>query len=125
MVGIIHLLTLLVILPVAAPLTVVVDLPTAVGASLILASALLVKRLSEATQVSDGVAQASSPGQTVAGKKIPDGVMVFRIFGTFFFDAADKLEMSLRPAGQLPDVLICGCATCWHWTQLAWMRWRI
>ncbi len=87
-------------------LTVAVDLPTAVGASLILASALLVKRLSEATQVNDELAQASSPGQTVAGKKIPEGVMVFRIFGTFFFGAADKLETSLRRAGQLPDVLI-------------------
>ncbi len=87
-------------------LTVAVDLPTAVGASLILASALLVKRLSEATQVNDEVAQASSPGQTIAGKKIPEGVMVFRIFGAFFFGAADKLETSLRRAGQLPDVLI-------------------
>jgi SulP family sulfate permease len=87
-------------------LTVAVDLPTAVGASLILASALLVKRLSEATQVNDEVAQASSPGQNVADKKIPEGVMVFRIFGAFFFGAADKLETSLRRAGQLPDVLI-------------------
>jgi SulP family sulfate permease len=89
-------------------LTVAVDLPTAVGASLILASALLVKRLSEATQVNvdDEVTQAISPGQTIADKKIPDGVMVFRIFGAFFFGAADKLETSLREAGQLPDVLI-------------------
>ena len=90
----------------AFTLTIAVDLPTAVGASLILASALLVKRLSEATQVNDEVAQASSPGQTVADKKIPEGVMVFRIFGAFFFGAADKLETSLRRAGQLPDVLI-------------------
>jgi sulfate permease, SulP family len=87
-------------------LTVMVDLPTAVGASLILASALLVKRLSEATQVNDELAQASSPGQIVADKKIPEGVMVFRIFGAFFFGAADKLETSLRRAGQLPEVLI-------------------
>ena len=87
-------------------LTIAVDLPTAVGASLILASALLVKRLSEATQVNDELAHASSPGQTVADKNIPAGVMVFRIFGAFFFGAADKLETSLRRAGQLPDVLI-------------------
>jgi sulfate permease, SulP family len=87
-------------------LTVTVDLPVAVGASLILASALLVKRLSETTQVNDELAQASSPGQTVADKKIPEGVMVFRIFGAFFFGAADKLETSLRGAGELPEVLI-------------------
>jgi sulfate permease, SulP family len=90
----------------AFTLTVCIDLPTAVGASLILASALLVKRLSEATQVNDELAQASSRGQTVADKKVPEGVMVFRIFGAFFFGAADKLETSLRRAGQLPDVLI-------------------
>jgi sulfate permease, SulP family len=92
----------------AFTLTIAVDLPTAVGASLILASALLVKRLSETTHVNedDGVTQFISPGQTMAGKNIPDGVMVFRIFGAFFFGAADKLESSLRRAGQLPDVLI-------------------
>jgi SulP family sulfate permease len=89
-------------------LTVTVDLPVAVGASLILASALLVKRLSETTSVvpDEDVTQAGSPGQTTAGKKIPDGVMVFRIFGAFFFGAADKLETSLRGAGELPEVLI-------------------
>jgi len=89
-------------------LTVAIDLPTAVGASLILASALLVKRLSETTQViaDEDVTQASSPGQTTAGKKIPEGVLVFRIFGAFFFGAADKLESSLRRSGQLPEVLI-------------------
>jgi len=92
----------------AFTLTVAVDLPTAVGASLILASALLVKRLSEATHVSEdeSVTQGSSPGQTTIGRKIPEGVLVFRIFGAFFFGAADKLESSLRRSGQLPEVLI-------------------
>ena len=33
-------------------------------------------------------------------------MVVFRIFGAFFFGAADKLESSLRRAGELPDVLI-------------------
>ena len=68
-------------------MTVAVDLPTAVGASLILASALLVKRLCETTQViaDEDVTQVNSPGQTTIGKKIPDGVLVFRIFCAFFF----------------------------------------
>lgn len=89
-------------------LTVVADLPVAVGTSLILASALLVKRLSDATQVSaeEDVTHANAPGQQVAGREIPKGVMVFRVFGAFFFGAADKLETSLRRAGQLPEVLI-------------------
>jgi SulP family sulfate permease len=89
-------------------LTVAVDLPTAVGTSLVLASALLVKRLSDASHVKEDeeVTHANAPGQTLAGKTIPKGVMVFRVFGAFFFGAADKLETSLRRAGQLPDVLI-------------------
>lgn len=89
-------------------LTVAVDLPTAVGTSLVLASALLVKQLSDAShvKVDEDVTHANEPGQTLAGKAIPDGVMVFRVFGAFFFGAADKLETSLRRAGQLPDVLI-------------------
>jgi SulP family sulfate permease len=89
-------------------LTVAVDLPTAVGSSLVLASALLVKRLSDASEVrvDEDVTHANSPGQTLTGKVIPEGVVVFRVFGAFFFGAADKLESSLRRAGQLPDVLI-------------------
>lgn len=92
----------------AFALTVILDLPTAVGTSLILASALLVKRLAETAQVEPDaeVTQGNSPGQQTAGKAIPDGVVVFRVFGAFFFGAADKLESSLRRAGQLPEVLI-------------------
>jgi len=92
----------------AFTLTVALDLPTAVGASLILASALMVKRLAETAHVEPDaeVTQGNSPGQQTAGKNIPPGVVVFRVFGAFFFGAADKLETSLRDAGQLPEVLI-------------------
>lgn len=89
-------------------LTVTVDLPVAVGTSLVLASALLVRRLSETTEVTpeEEVTQAGAAEQTTTSKTIPRGVMVFRVFGAFFFGAADKLETSLRRAGQLPEVLI-------------------
>jgi len=92
----------------AFTLTVAVDLPTAVGTSLILASALLVKRLAETAHVEPDaeVTQGNSPGQQVAGRVVPPGVVVFRVFGAFFFGAADKLETSLLRAGGLPDVLI-------------------
>lgn len=92
----------------AFTLTVTVDLPVAVGASLILASALLVKQLADSTHVTpdEDVTQANAPSQTTEGKVIPKGVMVFRVFGAFFFGAADKLETSLTRAGGLPDVLI-------------------
>jgi len=89
-------------------LTVVLDLPTAVGTSLVLASALLIKRLSDETDVKadDEVTHANEPGQAMAGRTLPKGVMAFRAFGAFFFGAVDKLETALRRAGQLPDVLI-------------------
>jgi sulfate permease, SulP family len=92
----------------AFTLTVCVDLPTAVGASLILASALLVRQLSELTHVQpeEEVPAGSGNRQTIEGRELPAGVMAFRVFGAFFFGAADKLESSLRRAGQLPDVLI-------------------
>jgi SulP family sulfate permease len=92
----------------AFSLTVLMDLPVAVGASLVLASALLVKRLSDTTHVTpdEDVTQSNAPGQTTAGRVIPEGVMVFRVFGAFFFGAADKLETSLNRAGGLPEVLI-------------------
>lgn len=89
-------------------LTVVLDLPTAVGASLVLASALLVKRLSDASHVNEDeeMTRADASGKALPGRSLPHGVMVFRVFGAFFFGAADKLETSLRRAGQLPEVLI-------------------
>ena len=89
-------------------LTVAVDLPTAVGTSLILASALLVKRLTDATQVTpdESVTHGNEPEQQTSGLAIPSGALVFRVFGSFFFGAADKLDTSLREAGQLPEVLI-------------------
>lgn len=89
-------------------LTVLVDLPVAVGASLILASAMLVKRLAETAHVEADpeVTQGNSPGQQTTGKVIPSGVVIFRIFGAFFFGAADKLESALRRSGELPEVLI-------------------
>ena len=69
---------------------------------------MLVKRLSEATQVKpdEEVTQGNAPDQDLSGRVLPAGVMVFRVFGAFFFGAADKLETSLRRAGQLPEVLI-------------------
>jgi sulfate permease, SulP family len=92
----------------AFTLTVVLDLPTAVGVSLVLASALLVRRLTETANVEPDaeVTQGDSPGQQTTGKTIPKGVLVFRVFGAFFFGAADKLESALHRTGELPPVLI-------------------
>jgi len=82
-------------------------LPVAVGVSLVLASAFLVKRLSDSTQVTpdEDVTQSSAPGQTTTGRVIPDGVLVFRVFGAFFFGARTSGDVH-RPRRGLPEILI-------------------
>ncbi len=37
---------------------------------------------------------------------MPDDVLIFRVFGAFFFGAADKLETALKRAQQEPKILI-------------------
>jgi SulP family sulfate permease len=93
---------------VAFVLTVIADLTLAVGAAMLLAALFLIKRISETTQVTadEEVTQGNAPGQTTRGRTIPEGVLVFRVFGAFFFGAADKLESTLRAAGGQPQVLI-------------------
>ncbi len=87
---------------VAFLLTIFVDLTFAVGVALLLAAAFLIRRIAENTQVTadDEVTHASSPEQSAAGKVVPDGVLVFRVFGAFFFGAVDKLETALRRYGR-------------------------
>jgi SulP family sulfate permease len=40
------------------------------------------------------------------GKEVPNGVLVFRVFGAFFFGVVDKLDDELKRAKQEPEVLI-------------------
>jgi len=40
------------------------------------------------------------------GKEVPNGVMVYRMMGAFFFGAVDKLESVLKREGQEPEVMI-------------------
>lgn len=89
-------------------LTVVVDLTVAVEVGMILAAMLFIKRISETTQITSVDENNDLEGQShsLMGKQVPKGVMVYRIFGAFFFGAAEKLETVLKRARQEPDVLI-------------------
>jgi SulP family sulfate permease len=89
-------------------LTVVVDLTVAVEIGMVLAAVLFIKRVSETTQITavDESTETEGPHHSLVGKEIPNGVMIYRIFGSFFFGAADKLETALKRNGQEPDVLI-------------------
>ena len=89
-------------------LTVVIDLTIAVEIGMVLAAILFIKRVSETTQITavDESTETEGAHHSLAGKEIPQGVMVYRIFGAFFFGAADKLESALKRLKQEPDVLI-------------------
>ncbi len=89
-------------------LTVIVDLTVAVETGMVLASMLFIKRISETTQITavDQTTETEGAHHSLVGKDIPDGVMIYRIFGSFFFGAADKLESALKRLKQEPDVLI-------------------
>jgi SulP family sulfate permease len=89
-------------------LTVLTDLPTAVEIGMILAGALFINRISQTMQITsvDESSQEESAHNLLAGKEVPKGVLVYRVFGAFLFGAADKLETALKRAHEEPEVLI-------------------
>src|SRR5262245_41225819 len=89
-------------------LTVIIDLTVAVEIGMVLAAMLFIKRSSETTQIMavDESTETEGSHHSLVGKEIPEGVMVYRIFGSFFFGAADKLESALKRLKQEPDILI-------------------
>lgn len=92
----------------AFALTVVIDLTVAVEIGMVLAAILFIKRLSETSQITavDESTDTEGSHHSLVGKEIPAGVMVYRIFGAFFFGAADKLESALKRLKEEPEVLI-------------------
>lgn len=89
-------------------LTVVIDLTVAVEVGMVLAAVLFIKRSSETTQIMavDESVETEGSHHSLVGKEIPKGVMVYRMFGAFFFGVTDKLESVLKREKQEPDVLI-------------------
>ncbi len=92
----------------AFSLTVIIDLTVAVEIGMVLAAILFIKRVSETSQITavDEVSETEGSHHSLIGKDIPAGVMIYRMFGAFFFGAADKLESALLREKQEPDVLI-------------------
>jgi len=89
-------------------LTVVVDLTVAVEVGMVLAAILFIKRSSETTQIMavDESTETEGSHHSLVGKVVPEGVMVYRMMGAFFFGAVDKLESVLRREKREPEVLI-------------------
>jgi len=89
-------------------LTVLADLTLAVEVGVVLAALLMVKRVSETSQITavDETTETEGSHHSLVGKQVPEGVLIFRVFGAFFFGVVDKLDDELKRAKQEPDVLI-------------------
>lgn len=89
-------------------LTVLTNLTLAVEVGVVLAALLMVKRISETTQITavDETTETEGSHHSLVGKDVPPGVLVVRVFGAFFFGVVDKLDDELKRAKQEPDVLI-------------------
>jgi len=89
-------------------LTVVFGLTVAVEVGMILAAFLFIRRISETTKVTlvDEATDLEGDHQSLRGKVIPPGVLVFNVFGALMFGAAEKLENILLHSHQEPKVLI-------------------
>jgi SulP family sulfate permease len=89
-------------------LTVLVDLTVAVQVGMVLAAVIFIKKISETTEITavDESSDTEGDHHSLVGKTIPPGVLIFRVFGAFFFGATDKLETALQSAQREPKVLI-------------------
>lgn len=89
-------------------LTVLTNLTLAVEVGVVLAALLMVKRISETSQITavDETTETEGSQHSLVGRQIPPGVLVFRVFGAFFFGVVDKLDDELKRAKEEPEVLI-------------------
>lgn len=89
-------------------LTVLTNLTLAVEVGVVLASLLMVKRISETSRITavDEATETEGSHHSLVGKDVPEGVLVFRVFGAFFFGVVDKLDDELKRAKREPEVLI-------------------
>lgn len=90
-------------------LTVVFDLTIGVAAGLVIAVILFVRRMEEVSSVRLLTPQSDPEydgANSLRGKAVPDGVVLFRFEGPLFFAAAEKLEGALRSHGARPRVVV-------------------
>jgi SulP family sulfate permease len=68
----------------------------------------MVKRIAETSRITavDEATETEGSQHSLVGKAVPEGVLIFRVFGAFFFGVVDKLDDELRRAKQEPEVLI-------------------
>jgi len=69
---------------------------------------LFIKRIADSTQITrvDAASETEGEHHSIVGKEVPKEVQIFRIFGSFSFGVADRLETALKRAGDEPKVII-------------------
>ena len=93
-------------------LTLFVDLTAGIGAGVVLASLLLVRRLAQTTDVrslaalGEGFYEDYEHEDVLATVRLPDGVEIYDIGGPFFFGAAEQFKDALVQVARKPRVLI-------------------
>ena len=89
-------------------LTVLTNLTLAVEVGIVLAALLTVKRVVETSQITavDESTETEGSHHSLVGKEVPEGVLIFRVFGAFFFGVVDKLDDELKRAKREPQILI-------------------
>ncbi|MCB1232186.1 MAG: STAS domain-containing protein [Verrucomicrobiae bacterium] len=90
-------------------LTVIFDLTVGVAAGLIIAVILFVRRMEGVSSVgllTEETDTEHDGSNSLRGKNVPEGVILFRFEGPLFFAAAEKLEGALRSHGARPKIVI-------------------
>jgi len=94
-------------------LTVIFDLTIAIEVGMVLSAMLFMKRMADVTNIGiisrefdESIEADDSGANSVQGKNIPKGVIIYEINGPFFFGAASKFKEALRIVGKNTKVLI-------------------
>ncbi len=93
-------------------LTIVIDLTVAIEVGVVLASLLFIRRMSEVSQVESLTRQLRDDEEEPADplsielRDVPEGVVVYEVFGAFFFGAVDKFRTILAELESHPRVII-------------------
>ena len=90
-------------------LTVVFDLTIGVGAGMIMAVVLFLRQMESVSHIklvtSESEPEAAG-ANSLRDKEIPEGVVLYRMEGPFFFAAAENLDVALRGSGGKPKIVV-------------------
>lgn len=89
-------------------LTIFLDLVTAIGVGVVLASFLFMRKMADMTEVKYLLDddENKDANELIENVKMPERISIYEISGPFFFGAANKFVSAIRQMGIPPKVLI-------------------